>query len=112
MDCLFCKIISKEIPSTLIYEDDKVVAFNDISPQAPIHILIVPKEHIESNDDITESNSNIVGHVFLVAKNLAKELGLDKGYRVVNNCKDEGGQSVNHIHFHLLAGRQMMWPPG
>jgi histidine triad (HIT) family protein len=112
MDCLFCKIISKQIPSTFIYEDEKVVAFKDISPQAPVHILIVPKEHIESNDDITERNSNIVGHVFFVAKKLAKELGLEEGYRIVNNCKDDGGQTVNHIHFHVLGGRQMMWPPG
>ncbi|MBC8588385.1 histidine triad nucleotide-binding protein [Paratissierella segnis] len=112
MDCLFCKIINKEIPTEFLYEDDKVVAFNDIDPQAPIHFLIVPKEHIESNDDINDENSHIVSHVFQVAKKLAKENGLKSGYRIVNNCKEDGGQSVNHIHFHVLGGRQMLWPPG
>ncbi|TJX14732.1 histidine triad nucleotide-binding protein [Tissierella creatinini] len=112
MDCLFCKIINKEIPTDFIYEDEKVVAFKDISPQAPVHILIIPKDHIPSNDDITHENSAIVGHVFVLAKNLAKEYGLEEGYRIVNNCKEHGGQSVNHIHFHVLGGRQMLWPPG
>lgn len=112
MDCIFCKIIAKEIPSTLIYEDENVVAFHDINPQAPVHFLIIPKEHIESNDDMTEENSPIIGHVFAVAKRLAKENGLTNGYRIVNNCSDDGGQSVNHIHFHVLGGRKMLWPPG
>ncbi len=112
MECLFCKIINKEIPSELIYEDDKVVAFNDISPQAPVHFLIVPKEHIPSNDDINYVNSEVVGYIFALAKKLAKEQGLEDGYRIVNNCKEHGGQTVNHIHFHVLGGRQMLWPPG
>lgn len=112
MDCIFCKIINKEIPSNLIYEDDKVVAFEDINPQAPVHFLIIPKEHIESNDDIDEDNSHFVGHIFVVANRLAKEKGLDAGYRIVNNCKDDGGQTVNHIHFHVLGKRKMLWPPG
>ncbi len=112
MDCIFCKIINKEIPSTLIYEDEKVVAFHDINPQAPVHFLIIPKDHIESNDDITDEHSTIIGHVFAVAKRLAKENGLNNGYRIVNNCKEDGGQSVNHIHFHVLGGRKMLWPPG
>ncbi len=112
MDCLFCKIINKEIPSDLIYEDEKVVAFKDINPQAPIHILVLPKEHIASNNEITEENSSIVGHVFTVIKKLAKDNGLENGYRIVNNCGEDGGQSVNHLHFHLLGGRQMLWPPG
>lgn len=112
MDCIFCKIIAKEIPSTLIYEDENVVAFHDINPQAPVHFLIIPKEHIESNDDMTEENSPIIGHVFAVAKRLAKENGLTNGYRIVNNCSEDGGQSVNHIHFHVLGGRKMLWPPG
>jgi len=112
MDCIFCKIINKEIPTTFIYEDEKVVAFKDINPQAPVHFLIIPREHLDSNEEITEENSDIVGHVFRVAKRLAKENGLESGYRIVNNCKDDGGQTVNHIHFHVLGGRQMMWPPG
>ena len=112
MDCLFCKIINKEIPSDLIYEDEKVVAFKDINPQAPIHILVLPKEHIASNNEITEENSSIVGHVYTVIKKLAKDNGLENGYRIVNNCGVDGGQSVNHLHFHLLGGRQMLWPPG
>ena len=112
LDCLFCKIINKEIPSDLIYEDEKVVAFKDINPQAPIHILVLPKEHIASNNEITEENSSIVGHVYTVIKKLAKDNGLENGYRIVNNCGVDGGQSVNHLHFHLLGGRQMLWPPG
>ncbi|MDD2446355.1 MAG: histidine triad nucleotide-binding protein [Tissierellia bacterium] len=112
MECIFCKIINKEIPSEFVYEDESVVAFKDTSPQAPIHFLIVPKVHIESNDDIDESNHDIIGQVFLAAKKLAKEYGLSKGYRIVNNCKEDGGQSVNHIHFHLIGGRSMLWPPG
>lgn len=112
MDCIFCKIINKEIPTSFIYEDEKVVAFKDINPQAPVHFLIIPREHIDSNEEITEENSDIIGHVFRVAKRLANENGLESGYRIVNNCKDHGGQTVNHIHFHVLGGRQMMWPPG
>ena len=112
MDCIFCKIINKEIPSSLVYEDEKIIAINDINPQAPVHFLIIPKEHIDSNNDISEENSDIIGHIFSVANKLAKENGLVDGYRVVNNCKEHGGQTVNHIHFHLLGGRQMLWPPG
>lgn len=111
-DCLFCKIINKEIPSELLYEDDKVVAFRDINPQAPVHFLVIPKEHIESAMDINEENKGLIGHVFNVATNLAKEEGLELGYRIVNNCRDHGGQTVNHIHFHILGGREMLWPPG
>jgi histidine triad (HIT) family protein len=112
MDCIFCKIINKEIPSDILYEDDKVVVFKDLNPQAPVHLLIVPKEHIESNEYINDDNSDIVGHVFAVANKISKENSLEKGYRIVNNCKEYGGQTVNHIHFHLLGGRQMLWPPG
>lgn len=111
-DCLFCKIIDKQIPSDCIYEDELVYAFNDIDAQAPVHFLIVPKEHIESADDLTESNKELIGHIFLVAQKIAKEKGLTKGYRIVNNCKEDGGQTVNHIHFHVLGGRSMQWPPG
>lgn len=112
LDCLFCKIIDKEIPSDIIYEDDKVIAFKDNKPQAPVHVLIVPKEHIKSAVDLKSEHKELVGHVFMVAKELSKELGLDNGYRVVNNCGEDGGQTIDHIHFHILGGRQLMWPPG
>lgn len=112
LDCLFCKIIDKEIPSDIIYEDDQVIAFKDINPQAPVHVLIIPREHIKSAADLEDKHKDLVGHVFIVAKKLSKELGLDNGYRVVNNCSVDGGQTVDHIHFHILGGRQLMWPPG
>lgn len=111
-DCLFCKIIKGEIPSDFVYEDDKIVVFKDISPQAPVHLLLVPKTHIESADSIDDENQHLLGHIFKVAKDLAKEEGLDNGYRIVNNCKEDGGQTVDHIHFHLIGGRKMLWPPG
>ncbi len=111
MDCLFCKIINGEIPSTKVYEDDKVVAFNDIEPQAPVHILIIPKEHIKSAAEIDESNSGLIAHVFEVAAKIAKEKNLD-GFRIVNNCGDSAGQTVKHIHFHLMSGRDFGWPAG
>lgn len=112
MDCLFCKIVDKEISSDIIYEDEKVIAFKDTNPQSPIHILVIPKEHIASADNLESEHKELVGHIFIVAKQISKELGLDKGYRIVNNCREDGGQTVNHIHFHILGGRQMMWPPG
>lgn len=111
-NCLFCKIIKSEIPTDFVYEDEKIVAFKDINPQGPIHLLLIPREHIESADDINKENSHLIGHIFEVAKKLAKENNLDSGYRIVNNCKEDGGQSVDHIHFHLIGGRQMLWPPG
>lgn len=113
MDCLFCKIIAGEIPSSKVYEDEKVYAFNDISPAAPCHVLIVPKEHIESANDLNEENADILKNIFLTAKMIAKEKGIaEKGYRIVNNCGEDGGQSVKHLHFHLLGGRSLEWPPG
>ena len=112
MDCIFCKIASGEIPSTKVYEDDTVVAFNDLEPQAPTHILIIPKEHICCADEINESNSAVVGHIFEVAAKIAKEKGLTNGYRIVNNCGNDGGQTVKHLHFHLMGGRQFTWPAG
>ena len=113
MDCLFCKIIEGEIPSTKIYEDDTVYAFLDIEPQAPTHIIIVPKTHIASGNDLTDENSAVVGHIFAVAAKLAKEQGFaENGWRIVNNCGKDGGQTVGHLHFHLLAGRNLGWPPG
>ena len=112
-DCLFCKIINGEIPSSKVYEDDKVYAFNDIDPQAPVHFLVVPKTHISSALEIDDSNEDIIGHVFKVVAKLAKDMGFDKkGYRIVNNCGEDGGQTVGHIHFHVLAGRNIGWPPG
>ena len=107
MDCIFCKIANGEIPSTKVYEDDKMLAFRDLDPQAPVHILMIPKEHIASADDLTEENAQIVAHIFTVAKKIAAA-----GYRIVNNCGEDGGQTVKHLHFHLLGGRSMAWPPG
>ncbi len=111
-DCIFCKIAAGEIPSNKAYEDDKVLAFYDLDPQAPTHILVIPKQHIKSAAEIDESNSSLVAHIFEVAAKLAKELGLDNGFRVVTNCGESAGQSVHHIHFHLLGGRDFTWPPG
>lgn len=112
MDCLFCKIIGGEIPSNKVYEDDTVFAFRDIDPQAPVHILIVPKEHIASAKDINESNSAVVAHIFEVAAKIAKAEGLNDGFRIVNNCGDSAGQTVKHLHFHLMGGREFTWPAG
>ena len=113
MNCLFCKIVAGEIPSTKVYEDDKVLAFRDIDPQAPQHIIIIPKEHISSANEITEENSSVVAKIFESAAKIAKEQGFsENGYRIVNNCGEDGGQTVGHIHFHLLAGRNLGWPPG
>ena len=112
MDCLFCKIINGEIPSNKDYEDDTVFAFRDIAPQAPTHILIIPKEHIKSAAEIDESNSAVVAHIFEVAAKIAKQEGLDDGFRIVNNCGDIAGQTVKHLHFHLMGGREFGWPAG
>ena len=112
MDCIFCKIANGEIPTQMVYEDDLVAAFKDLEPQAPVHILIVPKNHISSCDEINDENCSVVGHIFAVAAKLAGENGLKNGYRIVNNCGEEGGQSVKHLHFHLMGGRQFGWPAG
>ncbi len=112
MDCLFCKIIAGEIPSTKIYENEWVYAFADIDPKAPFHAIIVPKKHIVSAADITAENSGLVAKIFEAVAQIAKEQNLEKGFRVVNNCGEEGGQTVSHIHFHLLARRNLAWPPG
>lgn len=112
MDCIFCKIAAGEIPSTKVYEDESVVAFNDLDPQAPVHVLIIPKEHIASAAEINEENSSVVAHIFEVAAKIAKEKGLDDGYRIVNNCGESAGQSVKHLHFHLMGGRDFGWPAG
>ncbi|HLB57002.1 MAG TPA: histidine triad nucleotide-binding protein [Coxiellaceae bacterium] len=113
MDCLFCKIASKEIPTKFVYEDKQIVAFNDIAPQAPHHILIIPRVHIATINDLITENNTLIGDMMLVAKKIAMSLNVaDDGYRVIMNCNKNGGQAVYHIHFHLLAGRQMGWPPG
>jgi histidine triad (HIT) family protein len=108
MDCLFCNIAKGEIPSTKVYEDDKVLAFKDINPLAPVHILVIPKEHIDSVAAVTSENSAVVAHIFETIAKIAKEQGIDKdGFRVVSNCGDNGCQSVKHLHFHILGGRQL-----
>ena len=110
-DCLFCKIIAGEIPSSKVYEDELCYAFNDIAPQAPTHFLVVPKAHIQSVSAVTAENSAVVAHIFEVIAKLSKELGFDEaGYRVVSNIGEAGQQSVPHLHFHVLAGRDMTWP--
>lgn len=111
-NCLFCKIINGDIPSSKVYEDDTVYAFNDIAPAAPVHILIIPKEHIASAAEITAENSCVIAHIFEVAAKIAKEKGLSDGFRVVTNCGDSAGQTVKHLHYHLLSGRDFTWPPG
>lgn len=112
-DCLFCKIINKNIPATIVFEDDKVTAFRDLSPQAPVHILIIPKRHIATLMDITEQDKDIIGYIYLVAQKLAKAEGVaQSGFRIVANCNENAGQAVFHIHFHLLGGRRLQWPPG
>lgn len=109
MDCLFCKIIAGEIPSAKVYEDDMIYAFKDISPIAPVHYLIIPKEHITGASEITAENSKYVAHIFEVAAKIAKEEGFADGFRVITNCGEDAGQTVHHLHFHLLAGKQMGW---
>lgn len=107
MDCLFCKIIAGEIPSTKVYEDERVYAFRDINPQAPVHVLIVPKEHIAGADEITEKNSAAVAAVFEAVPKIAALEGLSNGYRVITNCGEDGCQSVRHLHFHLVGGKKL-----
>ena len=111
-DCLFCKIIAGEIPSKKVYEDDLVYAFYDIDPKAPIHFLVLPKEHIGSAAEINVGNSKVTAHIYEVIAKLARELGMEGGFRVVTNVGKLGGQSVEHLHFHVLGGREMAWPPG
>lgn len=112
MDCLFCKIIAGEIPSTKVYEDELVYAFQDINPQAPVHVLMIPKTHIASAADITGENSALVAHIFEVIPGIAKELGLENGFRVVTNSGDDGAQTVKHLHFHIMGGRPLQGQMG
>ena len=112
-ECLFCKMVSGEIAPDKVYEDDDVLAFRDISPQAPLHVLIIPKEHIATLNDIEERHAAVLGKMYLVVKQIAKQEGVaEDGYRTVMNCNRDGGQAVYHIHLHMLAGRGMQWPPG
>ena len=112
-DCLFCKIVAGEIPSEFIYEDDDVVAFHDVNPQAPHHFLCIPKQHIATTNDLQNEQAHIIGKLFMAAKTVAGDLGVaEDGYRLVMNCNQHGGQTVFHIHLHVLAGRVMQWPPG
>jgi histidine triad (HIT) family protein len=112
-DCLFCKILAREIPADVVYDSDTVFAFRDINPQASTHVVIIPKQHIATINDIKVDDQAIVGSLFTAASEIAKQEGLsDRGYRVVMNCNEDAGQTVFHIHLHLLGGRKMGWPPG
>lgn len=106
-DCIFCKIIDGSIPSKKAYEDDKILAFYDLEPQTPVHVLVIPKQHISCANDIDDSNSDVIAHIFTKIPEIAKSLGLDNGYRIVNNCGDDGCQSVKHMHFHILGGKKL-----
>ncbi|MFC6646432.1 histidine triad nucleotide-binding protein [Granulicella cerasi] len=112
MDCLFCKIVSGDIPATRVYEDEQVLAFPDIHPQAPTHLLIIPKKHIRSHAEAAAGDKEMLGHLMFAAGELAREKKLDGGYRLVINTGPDGGQTVDHMHVHLLGGRPMHWPPG
>lgn len=109
---VFQRIIDREIPADIVFEDDRCLAFRDINPQASTHVLVIPKQAIASVDDLSEADEALVGHLVLVAQRLAKQDGLSNGYRIVVNCGPDGGQTVDHLHFHLLGGRGMAWPPG
>ncbi|MEG0829173.1 MAG: histidine triad nucleotide-binding protein [Anaerovoracaceae bacterium] len=111
-DCIFCKIAKKEIPSNIAYEDDQILCFHDLEPQAPVHVLIIPKRHIASMDDVSEEDKPLLAHIMVKVKDIAKSLGLENGYRLVNNCGEDGFQTVKHLHFHLLGKRKLTWPPG
>ena len=106
-NCLFCKIVAGDIPSTRVYEDETVLAFRDIAPQAPTHILVIPKAHIASVAEVTAENSGVVAHIFEVIPQIARSEGLENGFRVVSNCGPDAGQTVNHLHFHILGGKQL-----
>ena len=111
--CIFCKIAKKDLPAKIVFEDSEIVAFDDIRPQAPVHIMVIPKYHIEKVSDLTDDNINLIGRLVLVAKNIAKERGVqESGYRIVINCNKDAGQEVYHLHIHILGGRKFVWPPG
>jgi histidine triad (HIT) family protein len=112
MGCLFCNVIEKKIPSDIVYEDEHAIAFRDIRPVAPTHVLVVPRKHVAATRDLGAGDAAFIGQVMLAAKNVAAQLGLGSGYRLVVNDGDDAGQSVHHIHVHVLGGRRMAWPPG
>ncbi len=109
---IFKRIIDKEIPAKILYEDDLCLAFADVNPQAPTHVLVIPKKEVQSAAELENDDESLAGHLLLVCRNLAKKLGLENGYRIVMNIGPDGGQSVDHLHLHLLGGRQLKWPPG
>ena len=111
-DCIFCKLANKEIPTEVVYEDDMIFSFKDMDPQAPVHVLIIPKKHIASLDETKEDDAALLSHMLLSVKKIAKDLGLENGYRLVINTGEDGGQTVKHLHMHLLGKRSMIWPPG
>lgn len=111
-DNIFLKVIDKSIPAKIVHEDDHCLAFHDVNPQAPTHVLIIPRKVIPTHADLTDEDRMIVGHMHLIATKLAKDLGLDDGYRLIINCKEKGGQTVPHLHMHLMGGRYLSWPPG
>jgi histidine triad (HIT) family protein len=111
-DCIFCKIANGQIPSEIIYDDELITAFKDTSPQAPVHFLVVPKKHIESLDTVTDEDAKILSWIMLKIKDITKSQGIENGYRVINNCGEDGQQTVKHLHFHVLGKRKMTWPPG
>jgi histidine triad (HIT) family protein len=111
-DNIFLKIIEKKIPARIVYEDEQCLAFHDVNPQAPVHVLIIPRKVIPTHADIKEEDAELLGHLHLVAARLAEQLGIDDGYRLILNCKERAGQTVPHLHLHLLGGREMTWPPG
>ena len=112
-ECVFCNIISKKMPAEFVYEDERIVAFRDINPQAPVHVLIVPRKHIETTNDVGEADKDLIGDMILVAKKVAEQEGVaESGYRLVMNCNENSGQEIYHLHLHLLGGRRMTWPPG
>lgn len=112
-DCIFCKIVSGDIPGDIVYQNDDVLAFRDLSPKAPVHVLIIPKRHISTINELQPTDAELLGNMYLAAKEIARQEGMDEsGYRCVMNCNDDGGQTVHHIHLHVLGKRQMTWPPG
>lgn len=111
-DCIFCKLANGEIPTDMVYQDDLIAAFRDAEPQAPVHILMVPKQHVASLDDLTDDHKDLMGHMMLKIKEIAKLEGLENGYRAIINCGEDGQQTVKHLHIHILGKRKMTWPPG
>ena len=111
-DCIFCMIADHKIPSNIVYEDDKIICFHDLEPQAPVHVLVIPKKHIESLDDVQQEDQGLMGHILCTIKEIADDLGLEKGYRVVSNNGEDAFQTVKHLHFHILGKRKLTWPPG